>query len=107
MTLKVIVEGNVYSVDVPADVMEEGESFFQKMDKDMDKGWMMSRDWVENPDIIQRCQIAADRMADSINNENETLTYLMAGYILSRMKNVKEVHINTDGEMTETEFITT
>ena len=106
MALKVIIEENVYSIDVPAEIMEEGESFFQKMDKDMDKGWMMSREWIENPDTVQRCQIAADRIADSINSENETLTYLMAGYILTRMKSVKEVHVNTDGEMMETEFVT-
>ena len=106
MTLTVVIEGNAYAINVPDDIMEEGESFFQKMDKDMDKGWMMSREWVESPDQMQRCQIAADRIADSIHTENETLTYLMAGYILTRMQNVKEVHIDTDGDMMETQFIT-
>ena len=76
------------------------------MDADMDKGWMMSREWVENPNLTQRCQIAADRIADSMHSENETLTYLMAGYILTRMQNVKEVHIDTEGDITETQFIT-
>ena len=107
MTLTVVIEGNTYAINVPEDVMTEGEYFFEKMDKDMDKGWMMSREWVDNPNQLQRCQIAADRIADSINTENETLTYLMAGYILTRMKNVKEVHIDTEGEMMETQFITT
>ncbi|WP_455198959.1 hypothetical protein [Kaarinaea lacus] len=106
MTLTVVIEGNTYAINVPENVLTEGQSFFEKMDKDMDKGWMMSREWVEKPDQVQRCQIAADRIADSINTENETLTYLMAGYILTRMGNVKEVHIDTDGEMTETQFIT-
>lgn len=106
MTLNVVIEGNAFAIHVPDEIMEEGESFFEKMDRDMDKGWMMSREWVEKPTQVQRCQIAADRIADSIHTENETLTYLMAGYILSRMKNVKEVHINTDGDMMETQFIT-
>lgn len=106
MALKVIIEGNAFSITVPGDIMEEGESFFEKMDKDMDKGWMMNREWIDNPSQLQRCQIAADRIADSINNENETLTYLMAGYILTRMKDVKEIHIDTEGDMMETEFIT-
>jgi len=106
VTLTVVIEGNAFAINVPDDIMIEGESFFEKMDKDMDKGWMMSREWVEKPDQMQRCQIAADRIADSIHAENETLTYLMAGYILTRMKNVKEVHIDTDGDMMETQFIT-
>jgi hypothetical protein len=61
---------------------------------------------VNNPTQVQRCQIAADRIVDSIHSENETLTHLMAGYILTRMKNVQEVHINTDGEIMETQFVT-
>lgn len=106
MTLKVLMEGNIYSISVTQKIVDEGESFFVKMDKDMDKGWMMSRDWVENPTQLQRCQIAADRIVDSIHSENETMTHLMVGYILTRMKNVKEVHIDTDGDIKETEFIT-
>jgi len=100
------MDGNIYAIDITKDVIEEGESFYSKMDKDMDKGWMMSRDWVENPNQVQRCQIAADRIADSIHAENETLTHLMVGYILTRMENVQEVHIDTDGDMMETQFIT-
>jgi len=104
--LKILLEGNIYSITLTNNVIEDGESFYTKMDQDMDKGWMMSREWVEKPDQLQRCQIAADKIADSIHTENETLTHLMAGYILTRMKNVQEVHINTDGDMMETEFIT-
>ena len=106
MTLKVLVDGNIYSVSVTREIIDEGEEFFTKMDQDMDKGWMMSREWVENPTQVQRCQIAADRIADSIHSENETLTHLMVGYILTRMENVQEVHIDTDGDMMETQFIT-
>ena len=106
MTLKVLMDGNVYSISITSEISDEGEPFFSKMDQDMDKGWMMSREWVENPTQIQRCQIAADRLVDSIHSENETLTHLMVGYIVTRMKNVQEVHINTDGDMMETQFVT-
>jgi hypothetical protein len=106
VTLKIVIEKNIYSIDVPADIMQDGAEFFEKMDTDMKKGWQMNREWVENPTVLQRCQIAADRIADSINAENETLSYLMAGYIVTRMPEVKEVHIDTEGEMSETQFIT-
>lgn len=105
VTLKVVIEKNIYSIEIPDDVMRDGESFFDKLETDMEKGWQMNRDWVENPTTLQQCQIVADRIADAINNENKTLTYLLAGFVISRMPQVKEVHIDTNGEMAETQFI--
>jgi hypothetical protein len=102
--LKVIIENNAYAIEIPEEMLKEGEAFFQKMDQDMDKGWQMSREWVDNPNQLQRCQIAADRLADAMEVENETLVQLMAAYIITRMPAVKAVTIATDGEMTETEF---
>jgi hypothetical protein len=103
--LKVVVETNTYSITIPDNVMQEGESFFARMDEDMNKGWQMDRQWVDTPNVQQRCQIAASRIADAIESGNETLAYLMAGYIVNRMPSVKEVHIDTEGEMSETQFI--
>jgi len=105
VSLKIIIEKNIYSIEIPDDVIQGGESFFGKLDTDMANGWQMNREWVEKPNTQQRCQIVADRMADAINNENETLTYLLAGFIVSRMPDVQEIHIDTDGEMAETQFI--
>jgi hypothetical protein len=105
VALKIIIEENIYSIEVPDDVMRDGESFFTKMDADMNKGWQMNREWVENPTLLQRCQIVADRIADAVNTENEMLTYLLAGYIVTRMPEVTEVRIDTSGEMAETQFI--
>ena len=106
MLFQIHIDERQLQINIPPYVLEDGGEFFDKMDQDMDKGWMMSREWVENPNLTQRCQIAADRIADSMHSENETLTYLMAGYILTRMQNVKEVHIDTEGDITETQFIT-
>lgn len=66
----------------------------------------MSREWVECPNLIQRCQIAADKLLSAIHSENETLMLLMAAYIVSRLPDVSGVKIATDGEMMETELIT-
>ena len=103
--LKIIVETNTYSITIPDDVINEGEAFFAKMDDDMGKGWQMDRQWVDVPTIQQRCQIAAGRIADAMESGNETLAYLMAGYIVNRMPSVKEIHVDTEGEMTETQLI--
>jgi hypothetical protein len=62
MILNVVIEEQIYPVDVPAEIVADGEEFFGKLDRDMDKGWQMSRDWVDNPDVEQRCQIVGDKM---------------------------------------------
>ena len=42
-----------YQIDVPDDLALEAGDFFDKMDKDMNCGWQMSRWWVPNPDETQ------------------------------------------------------
>ena len=104
MLLNVTIDDKSYPIEVPEDTIEESEDFFQKMDRDMDKGWQVSRDWIENPDVQQRCQIAANKLLSAISAENEALVTLMVGYILSRMPGITAINIDTNGETLETEL---
>lgn len=106
MQLTVHIDEVSQTIEVGDELLREGEEFFAKMDSDMDQGWQMSRTWVDNPNKIERCQIAANKMLDAISAENQTLLMLMAGYIMSRYPQVREVRIDTSGDMTETELVT-
>lgn len=106
MQLTVHIDDVSQSIEVAENLMQEGEDFFAKMDSDMDQGWQMSRTWVDNPSREERCQIAASKMLDAISAENQTLLMLMAGYIMSRYPQVREIRIDTSGDMTETELVT-
>ena len=105
MLLTLHIDDKTQTIDIPESILSEGVDFFSMMDTDMDKGWQMSREWVDNPNVHQRCQIAADKMLNAISAENETLLMLLAGYVLSRLPQTKAIHINTDGEMQETELV--
>jgi hypothetical protein len=83
----------------------EAEEFFRKLDVDMDHGWQMGPEFIENPDKLQRCQIAANKLLTSLSGANETMVMLMAGYILKRLPGVAGVRIDTGGEMLHTEMI--
>ncbi len=102
MKLNIIIDEQVRDLEVPNDILTDGEEFFAKMDNDMNQGWQMGPDYIESPDQIQRCQIAADKILTAIDTENQTLLMLMAGYILSRAPEVKSIDINTSGELLET-----
>ena len=105
MKLNVIVDERALAVDVPPHMLREAEDFFRKMDSDMDRGWQMGPEFIENPDKVQRCQIAANKLLTSISSANETMITLMAGYILKRLPGVTGVRIDTDGEMLHTELL--
>lgn len=105
MKLDVIIDSKTHRIDVPQDMLDEGEAFFQKMDRDMDSGWQMGPEFVESPDTTQRCQIAANKLLVSVSAQNKLLVELMAGYILMRLPGIKTVEIDTGGEMLNTEFI--
>ena len=107
MLLNVIADDQTVNLDVPPALLTEARGFFDRMDRDMDAGWQMGREWVESPDRQQRCQIAANKLLTALENQNQKLAVMMAGYILTRLENVSGVDIDTTGEMIGTQFIIT
>ena len=83
----------------------DAEDFFSKLDRDMDKGWQMSRDWVDKPDQLQRCQIIGDKLLTAMHNDNKQMMVLLSAYILARVPGVSAIRIDTNGEMLETELV--
>ncbi len=104
MILNISIEDQNYPIEVPEGMLNDGLEFFNKVDADMDKGWQMSRSWVDNPDVEQRCQIMADKILGAFEQENKKSLVLMSAYILSKLSGVKTVYVSTNGEMQETSF---
>lgn len=105
MILKAIIDDREYNLNVPETVLAEGEEYFARFDADMDQGWQMSREWVQHPNQVERCQIVADKLLTALENENQKLGMLMAGYILDRMPDVDSVEIDIRGEIQNTQFV--
>ena len=105
MQLDVIIESRNHPLEVPAEVLETGLGFFDKMDRDMDAGWQVGPEFVERPDRMLRARIVAERLMLAVEQGNETMVQGMAGYILSRVPEARTVRVNTDGEPQLTEFL--
>ncbi len=105
MKLNIIVDGRAHAFEVPDTLLVEAQDFFDKMNADMDQGWQMSRDWVQNPTPEQRCQIAGDRILTAIETENEKLLMLVVAYILKTLPGIKGIEIDMTGDMNETVLI--
>lgn len=105
MILDIYFEDKSYKVEVTEETLKTGKGFFDKMDRDMDAGWQMGPEFVEDPNAINRAQIAASRLLIALESRNEAMTRAMAGYILSRLPDVRAVHIDTSGQMLNTHFV--
>ena len=105
MKLNVYVNETMKQVDVPNDMLQDAEAIYAKIDKDLDQGWQLSREWVDKLDTLQRCKVVADRLLTAIENNNGPSTMLMAGYIMTRMPHIKTIHIASDGDMNQTQLI--
>jgi len=104
MKLNVYVGDNLVPIEVPEDMLIDAEQIYAKMDSDMDKGWQIFREWVDELTTAQRCQVVADKLLTALENENEPSSMLMAGYIMTRMPGIMNVHISTDGDISQTQL---
>ncbi len=102
----VFIEGNQYTVSVDHSDIEHGMNFFTHMDKDMDGGWRMGPEYVHEPTLLQRSQIVAERLMLALESHNISLKTAMAAYIVWRVPNIRELHIDTSGDPSLTEIIT-
>ena len=105
MILKVTIDEKTFPLELDNEMISSAQAVFAKMDADMDKGWQMSRTWVEAPNDSQRCQIAADKMLTAIQQEKSATVGLMAAYIMNKFPGIQAVDIDTSGDMNLTELI--
>ena len=98
MILKVVIDDQLLELNVPEAFVAQAEDFFAKMDADMDRGWQVDREWVEQPDRMLRAQIAANKLLTALDNEDHRLGRLMAGYIVSRLPGIESIELKPAGE---------
>ncbi|MCB1866745.1 MAG: hypothetical protein KDG50_15105 [Chromatiales bacterium] len=102
--LELVVEEVVIPLDVPDNIIAGASEFFDRLDRDLDAGWQMSRDWIASPDRDQRVQIVAHRLLSALEAENVRLAVLLAGYIAARAPHVERIELDTSGEMQATQL---
>ena len=102
--LNVVIDGQMQAVNVEEEMVLSGSPLFNTMDEDMNKGWTLSKVFVENPNVTQRCQIVGDKLLTAIEDNNEQMKTMMAAYILSRVPNIMTIYIDNNGEIFETQI---
>lgn len=103
MELKVIIDQDEYTLNVPDEIIAGAGEVFDRMDRDMDGGWQMGRDWVAEPSAEDRIKIVGDKLLTALEQEDHNLGRVMAAYILSRAPHIDCLRLDTSGEVSSSE----
>jgi hypothetical protein len=104
MNLNIIIDQDTREFSISAEMMEDAQGLFTKMDSDMDNGWQLGKSFIASPTSIQRCQIIANRLLTALHTQNLASATLMSAYILHCLPTAYTVNLNTEGEADETQF---
>ena len=104
MQLNIIVDDYSMNLNLPEEFLKSSAESFERLDASMRDGIQMGREWVQQPDRQQRCQMAAGKLLTALATDHESLAMLSAGYIVSRMPDVRRVRIDNTGEPSATCF---
>ena len=105
MQLNIIIDNHSMNLDVPDDFIAASDESFDRLDKTMSKGVKLGGRFVKDPNPVQRCQYAANKLLVAIESHHEPMAMLSAGYIIARQPTVKGVKIDNNGEPEETTFL--
>ena len=104
MELTVIIDEDIFTLNVPDQLLQQASDFFDKMDTDMNQGIQLSRQWIEKPQLVQRLQLVGNKLLTALETEDHQLGRMMAAYILSRAPDIDRIYLDTSGEIDNTEI---
>jgi hypothetical protein len=104
MDLKVIIDDELYTLNVPEEIVRGATDAFDRIDRELDNGWQMGRDWVESPGLEDRIRIVGDKLLTALEREDHDLGRVMAAYILNRAPDLDTLTLDTSGEIRNSEL---
>ncbi len=104
MLLNIIIDDYSMNLEVPDEIQDSLADSIDRLDRSMDRGFQLGREWLERPDLRQRCQLAADKLLTALETDNKQMAILSASYILNKLPDTRRVRIDNSGEMQGTLF---
>jgi hypothetical protein len=104
MQLKAIIDDDLYTLEVPEELVRDSEPFFQSLDQTMAQGIQLGRYWIQNPSLEDRLRIIGDRLLGALEQEKHDVGRMMAAYILNRAPGLEYIRLDTTGELENTEI---
>jgi len=77
---------------------EQQMEYLDKMDQEMDSGFKLENEQVDEPDLLQRAQFVAGYLAQALIGDNEQMIAASCSWLAQRLPDLKQVKIDHDDE---------
>jgi antirestriction protein len=104
MILTIDLGGQQHQLTVPAAIITEATDFFTTIDTDMDHGWHIDGQWIQQPNALQRRQIVTEKLLAAVTAHNDQLALLMAAYLLRQWPTLTTIKSDSQETSATAEF---
>jgi len=77
---------------------EKQLEYLDKMDLEMDSGFELAGEQVDEPDLLQRAQFVSGYLAQALFGENDAMIAASCSWLAIRLQDLKQVKISQDDE---------
>lgn len=105
-TITILVNNDVvYEFDKDVTFEEQQLEFLNKMDSDMDRGFKIQGELINNPDSKQRATFVAMNLVKALQQDNQAIITASCAYLVTRQPALVEVHARDQGGAIVIEFV--
>lgn len=95
----------VFEYDRDTVLQDEQLDFFDKMDRDMDRGVKIRGELFSEPDNHQRATFVALNFIRAMQQQNQGAIAVSCAYLSTRLPGLHEVHVSDDGGQVKVELM--
>ena len=104
--MQVIVNGqSQIEYDRNKSLPENQLEYLDKMDQEMDSGFELAGEQIDEPDLLQRAQFVAGYLAQALFSENDQMIAASCSWIAVRLPDLKQVKILQDDKQISIDLV--
>jgi len=84
---------------------EKQLEYLDKMDLEMDSGFELAGEQVDEPDLLQRAQFVSGYLAQALFSENDAMIAASCSWLAIRLQDLKQVKISQDDEQISIDLV--
>jgi len=84
---------------------EKQLEYLDKMDQEMDAGFELAGEQINDPDLLQRAQFVAGYLSQALFSENDAMIAASCSWLALRLQDLKQVKITQDDQQISIDLV--